>query len=93
ELNSTGAARRFGLDDRKGSLAPGMDADCVLIRPDADWTVRGADFLSKGHVTPFEGCVLHGRVERTIVRGTSVYDARRGITVDPGYGRLVRRRT
>lgn len=91
-LTSTSAAQRYGLDDRKGSLAPGMDADCVLMRTAADWTVRGADFLSKGHVTPFEGHRFSGRVERTIVRGTTVYDADRGITADPGYGRLLRRR-
>ena len=90
-LASRNAARRYGIDDRKGGLAPGMDADCVLIREDADWTVRGEAFLSKGHVTPFEGMRLRGRVEKTLVRGTVVYDREEGIVVDGGYGRLVRR--
>ncbi|MFW5742350.1 MAG: dihydroorotase [bacterium] len=90
-LTARNAARRYGIADRKGALAPGMDADCVLIREDADWTVRGEAFLSKGHVTPFEGMRLRGRVEKTLVRGTVVFDAARGIAVDGGYGRLVRR--
>ena len=90
-LTARNAARRYGIADRKGALAPGMDADCVIVREDDDWTVRGEAFLSKGHVTPFEGMRLHGRVEKTLVRGTVVYDAARGILVDGGYGRLVRR--
>jgi dihydroorotase-like cyclic amidohydrolase len=68
-----------------------MEADCVLIREDAAWTVRGEAFLSKGHVTPFEGMRLRGRVEKTLVRGTVVYDREKGIVVNGGYGRLVRR--
>lgn len=90
-LTARNAARRYGIDDRKGAIAPGMDADCVLIREDAEWTVRGEAFLSKGHVTPFEGMRLRGRVEKTLVRGAVVFDAERGIVVAGGYGRLVRR--
>lgn len=91
-LTSTNAARRYGLDDRKGSLSVGCDADCVFIREDADSIVCGSEFLSKGHITPFEGMRLRGRIERTIVRGRIVYDRVRGIVTDGGYGRLQRRR-
>jgi dihydroorotase-like cyclic amidohydrolase len=90
EVTSTAAARRYGLDDRKGAIAVGRDADLVLIDPGAQWTVRGASFLSKGKVTPFEGMTLHGRVVKTIVRGRVVYDAHDGIADAAGYGRLLR---
>ncbi|MFW5786423.1 MAG: dihydroorotase [bacterium] len=90
EVTSRNAARRYGLDDRKGALAPGQDGDVVLMDPDDTWTVRGADFLSKGKITPFEGMTFQGRVVKTIVRGSVVYDAERGITVKPGYGRRLR---
>lgn len=90
-LTARNAARRYGIDDRKGALTPGLDADCVIVREDADWTVRGEAFLSKGRVTPFEGMSLRGRVEKTLVRGTVVFDNRHGIMVDGGYGHLVRR--
>jgi dihydroorotase-like cyclic amidohydrolase len=67
----------------------GKDGDLVLVDPDARWTVRGERFLSKGHLTPFEGVELRGRVEKTILRGTVVYDAAQGITVNPGYGMVL----
>jgi dihydroorotase-like cyclic amidohydrolase len=86
------AARRYGLDDRKGSIAVGKDADLVLIDPQASWTVHGAAFLSKGKITPFEGRTLQGRVQATLVRGTVVYDAERGILVQPGHGQWLRRK-
>ncbi|MBN1640348.1 MAG: amidohydrolase family protein [Anaerolineae bacterium] len=90
EVTSAGAAKRYGLADRKGSIAVGWDADLALIDPNAQWTVHGASFLSKGKVTPFEGMVLQGRVAKTIVRGRVVYDFRDGIQDVAGYGRLLR---
>ena len=89
-LTASGAARRYRIDDRKGSLEPGKDADCVLLREEP-WTVRGSDFLSRGHITPFEGMKLRGRVEKTIVRGRVVFERDRGITIEKGYGKLLRR--
>ena len=91
ELTSGGAARRYGLDHRKGGLQAGMDGDCVLIDPKAAWTVKGSEFLSKGTITPFDQMTLTGRVMRTVVRGHVVYDAEHGITADAGSGVFLRR--
>jgi dihydroorotase-like cyclic amidohydrolase len=91
EVSAENAARRYGLDDRKGSIAVGKDADLVLIDPHASWTVRGTDFCSKGKVTPFEGMTFQGRIQTTLVRGTIVYDADEGILVPPGHGQWLRR--
>jgi dihydroorotase-like cyclic amidohydrolase len=93
EVVAEGAARRYGLFDRKGSIAAGKDADLVLIDPQQAWTVRGAEFLSKGKITPFEGMNLRGRVIKTLLRGRVIYDAEQGIVAPPGYGQMVRRRT
>ena len=90
-ITSFNAAKRYGLDDRKGSIAVGKDADFVLIDPSAKWVVKGDRFLSKGKVTPFEGYEFNGRIEKTIVRGKIVYDRLNGITVDPGYGQFLTR--
>lgn len=92
EVTAENAAQRYGLSDRKGSIAIGKDADLTLIDPQASWTVRGAEFYSKGKITPFEGTTFQGRVQTTLVRGTVVYDAERGILVPPGYGQWVRRK-
>ncbi len=91
EVTSEAAARRWGLYPKKGAIAAGTDADLVLIDPEADWKVVGADFLSKGHITPFEGRRLAGRVMRTIVRGRTVYQDGPGILVDGGWGRFLTR--
>ncbi len=92
EVTAEAAAKRWGIFHRKGALLPGRDGDCVLIDPEGSWTVRGADFLSKGTITPFEGMTFQGRVKATVVRGRVVYRDGDGISVDPGYGTLLRRR-
>lgn len=78
-------ARWLNLYPRKGTLAPGSDADLVILDPAASWEIRGKDLLSKCRWTPFEGLRVKGRVERTMVRGRWVY-AQGTIMVRPGYG-------
>jgi allantoinase len=90
EVVSEAAAQRYGLADRKGAIAPGKDADLVLVDPEATWTVRGAAFHSKGKVTPLEGRELRGRVLKTLVRGAVVYDADQGVVAPGGHGQLLR---
>ncbi|MGH7166756.1 MAG: dihydroorotase, partial [Nitrospiraceae bacterium] len=65
-------ARAFGLP--KGSLAPGVDADVVLVDPKAQWEVDPARFRSKGRNTPFAGWTVKGRVLSTLVGGRVVYE-------------------
>jgi allantoinase len=91
EVTSESAARRYGLYPRKGAIEVGTDADLVLIDPGQSWKVIGADFLSQGHITPFEGREFSGRVMETIVRGKTVYRAGDGILVNGGYGRFLTR--
>jgi allantoinase len=90
-VTAENAARRYGLFDRKGAISAGKDADLVVIDPRTSWTVRGAKFLSKGKITPFEGMTLQGRVQHTLVRGTLVYDAGKGILAPAGHGKWLRR--
>ncbi len=88
EVMSEKAARRYGLFDRKGSLAVGKDADMVLIHRKAEHKVSINDFQSKGRVTPFEGMTFRGRVDYTFVRGKVVYDRNNGGCKNAGWGRL-----
>ena len=91
EAISQNAAARYGLADRKGSLEPGRDADFVIVDPDEDWTVCGAEFLSKSGLTPFEGQRFRGRILETYVRGKKVYGLHNGITADKGWGEFLKR--
>jgi len=70
---STKPAALAGIQSRKGSLTPGLDADFVIFNPDAEFTVT-PDILHFRHpVTPYLGQQLKGRVEQTFLRGECVY--------------------
>ncbi len=69
---TTGPARAFGL--AQGTLAPGVDADVVIIDPEAQWEVDPNKFHSKSRNSPFAGWKVRGRVERTLVGGIIVYE-------------------
>jgi allantoinase len=66
-----------GLGSRKGALASGYDADLVVLDPDAEFTVSSKMLHHRHKVTPYEGCRLHGRVDKTVLRGHTVFDAGR----------------
>ena len=91
ELLAGAPARLWQLAPRKGSIEEGTDADLVLLDPERTWTIEGARFFTANRWTPFEGREVRGRVVRTIVRGTTVYDETNGEpTFAPrGSGRFV----
>lgn len=60
-------AELAGLDDRKGSIAVGKDADFAVFDPDGETLVRGQDLLHRHPLTPYEGRLLRGRVVETIL--------------------------
>jgi allantoinase len=89
EWMCAGPARLVGLDQRKGAIAPGRDADLVLLDPDASFTVDPASLYHRHPVTPYAGRVLHGVVRATYLRGQIAWDGR-GFAGDPR-GRLLAR--
>lgn len=74
EWLSARPARFAGVSDRKGRVAPGMDADLVAWDPEADREVTADSLRFKHRVSPYLGRTLSGRVERTWLRGRVVYD-------------------
>ena len=75
----------------KGDLAPGFDADIVLVDPDETFVVRAIDSPSQQGYTPFEGQSLTGRVKATLLRGELVFDGSN--VVGPARGLYLRRPT
>lgn len=67
-------ARLVGLEERKGAIAAGRDADLVVFDPEAEWTVVGTELEHRHPQTAYEGLRLEGRVERTYVGGRKVWD-------------------
>jgi allantoinase len=76
----------------KGSIEIGKDADLILLDPNKKWKVKGEKFYSKGKITPFEGKTFQGRVIKTILRGKVVYDVKKGIVQNPGFGKYLKAR-
>lgn len=62
-----GPAELAGLDDRKGSISVGKDADFVVFDPDGETVVRGRELLHRHPLTPYEGMTLRGRVVDTMM--------------------------
>jgi len=72
DLTAATPAEVFDLP-RKGRIAPGMDADLVLVDPDDAREIRGADLHSNCEWTPFEG--REGVFpELTLVRGHVAFE-------------------
>ncbi|MBQ0039077.1 MAG: dihydroorotase [Treponema sp.] len=72
KLMSANPAGLLGLKN-KGLLEKGYVADIAIVDVEKTWTVRGADFASKGKFTPLEGKKLCGKVMATILGGKVVY--------------------
>ncbi|MFP4200656.1 MAG: allantoinase AllB [Clostridia bacterium] len=75
-LMAENPARIFGLYPKKGSLAPGCDADLVVVDMDAEWEVDSQRLLTKGRAAArlFDGMQLRGKPVATIVRGRPVME-------------------
>ncbi len=74
---SEAPARIAGLDDRKGRIAAGLDADLVAWDPDGDLTVEAGHLHARHKLTPYLGRALKGRVLATYLRGTPIYEGER----------------
>jgi dihydropyrimidinase len=89
-ITATNAARIFGLHPRKGVIAPGSDADLVLIDPTIRKTLTKDDFHVSDY-SPWEGWVVSGWPVTTLLRGRVIAERGR-LLGDGGEGRLVPRR-
>ncbi|WP_082375652.1 allantoinase AllB [Pseudonocardia sp. HH130629-09] len=79
-------AQRWSIP-HKGQIAPGFDADLVLVDPTEEKPLDSASLHSRHPVTPYDGWVLTGSVVATYLRGGLVHD--RGEVVGPPSGRQV----
>jgi dihydroorotase len=69
DLMTRRGAEIVKLDQTKGTLRTGADADVTIIDPDLEWTVDVEQFKSKSRNCPFHGWKLKGRPTMTIVGG------------------------
>jgi len=69
EVISTNAAKLFGFYPKKGVIAPGSDADIVIIDPDRKHSLNAADLHMKTDLSVYEGREVTGWPVMTILRG------------------------
>ena len=67
-------ARLAGLDQQKGAIATGHDADLVVWNPDAGFRVDPAQLHHRHKLTPYAGRDLMGIVEATFLRGVKIFE-------------------
>ncbi|HUG05716.1 MAG TPA: amidohydrolase family protein [Candidatus Limnocylindria bacterium] len=72
EVMSTVPARIAGLFPRKGTLAPGSDADIVIIDPSRHEVIRSADMHGGAGHEPLDGLACVGWPVMTLSRGEVV---------------------
>jgi allantoinase len=75
EYLSTRPAQFFGLDDRKGSLAVGLDADVAILGEgsfafDASQTRDGLNW------SPYDGETFAARIQATYLRGSKLWNGK-----------------
>jgi dihydropyrimidinase len=69
DVASTQAAKLFGLFPRKGTIAPGSDADLIIFDPDYRGIVAAATQTMAVDYSAFEGWKIDGRPSIVTVRG------------------------
>jgi len=74
DVISTNAARILGLYPRKGLIAPGSDADLVILDPNLEKTLTRADLHDGSDYSIWEGYRCRGYPVTTILRGNVIVD-------------------
>jgi dihydroorotase-like cyclic amidohydrolase len=68
---SANVARLYSIPD-KGRIAPGMDANIVIVDPDREVTIDAATQESFSDYSPYQGMTFKGCATRTILRGRTI---------------------
>ncbi|KAF5374973.1 hypothetical protein D9758_000237 [Tetrapyrgos nigripes] len=95
ELNSTNAAKLYGMYPQKGTIQPGSDADLIIWRPGhkrSQYKIENSKLHHACDYTPYEGMMLEDWPRYTILRGQVVYDGETNeVLAQPGSGKFLQR--
>ncbi|XP_041977076.1 allantoinase-like [Aricia agestis] len=84
---SSGPAHLAGLQDKKGAIKPGLDADLIYFDPNASFIVTPEIIVYKNKLSPYMNRVLTGKVIHTYLRGQLIYS--NGELVEQPAGKLL----
>ncbi|MDG4853546.1 MULTISPECIES: dihydropyrimidinase [unclassified Mesorhizobium] len=91
DLTSRNAAAIYGLDHRKGRIAPGLDADLALWDPARKWTIGHEMLHSRVDFSPYEGKAVTGKPITMLLRGEPLIAGEK-LQAQAGFGGFVARR-
>ena len=74
ELTSASPAKIFGLFPRKGTIAPGSEADIVIFNPEKSTKLSAKTLHMKVDYNPYEGREVTGVSETVISRGKVIVE-------------------
>lgn len=69
DLVSTMPAKLFGLFPRKGTIAPGSDADLLIFDPERSLTISAENQHQRVDYNPYEGMHVQGVPDTVLLRG------------------------
>jgi dihydropyrimidinase len=90
ELVATAPAKMFGLFPRKGTIAPGSDADIVVFDPNHERTISAESHHMNVDYSAFEGMTVWGLPEVVLQRGSVLVESGE-FHAKEGQGRFVPR--
>jgi dihydropyrimidinase len=90
EVACTNPAKIFGMFPRKGTLAPGSDADIVIFDPNEAHTLSVNSHHMNVDYSAYEGWPITGKVKTVILRGQVAIDNGKCL-VEKGYGKFIKR--
>ena len=91
ELTSTSPAKIFGMFPKKGTIAPGSDADIVLFDPNRKLTFSAKTLHQRVDYTPYEGRTVQGATDIVISRGEMIVENGKFLG-RPGRGSFLKRK-
>jgi dihydropyrimidinase len=90
EVTSTNVAKIFGMHPQKGCLAPGSDADIVIMDPKKTHQLSSATHHMNVDYSGYEGWPITGKIEHVLLRGALAIENQE-LRIPKGYGRFVKR--
>ncbi|ALS01388.1 cyclic amidohydrolase [Enterococcus silesiacus] len=81
DIIAANPADRYDLD-QKGRISIGKDADFVLIKPNAPYTLKAEDLEYRNKISPYIGREIGAQVVGTVLRGHIIYTKDEGVSAD-----------
>ncbi|OGU72107.1 MAG: hypothetical protein A2V93_05965 [Ignavibacteria bacterium RBG_16_34_14] len=92
EITSTAPAKMFGMFPRKGTIAPGSDADIVIWNPEKEYTISVKTHHMAVDYSMYEGKKVIGNTDVVISRGEVIVEKDK-FSGKPGRGNFFKRDT